>query len=103
MGIGLMWPRIRLSVRLSSVVATASIYSMYAIWFGLALAACATRDSSAAAHTGFLRMADGALEVSGSLAILGACLGVLIGLSATGPALSQQSAIVGQSRAAVSR
>ena len=100
---GLMWHRVRLSVRLRAVVGAASIYSMYAIWSGLALAACATHDSSAAAHTGFLRVAVGTLEATGSLAILAACLEVLIGLCATVPAVSQQSVIVGQSRAAVSR
>jgi hypothetical protein len=52
-------------------------------------------DRNAAAHTGVLRVAVGALEASGALAILAACLGVLFGLWVNAPAVSRESVIVG--------
>lgn len=78
---GLMWHRVALRERTRILVSAASIYSMYAIWMGLALSAFVVGDpNAAAAGPPVLRAAITALETSGSFAILGAAAGVIVGL-----------------------
>jgi hydroxylaminobenzene mutase len=69
---GLMWNRVRLRANLRRIAALAAIYSMYAIWAGLALGAAASGYHA--------RAAANILEGSGSLAILAASLCVFVGL-----------------------
>jgi hydroxylaminobenzene mutase len=78
---GLMWRRLTIRATLRRLVRASSIYSMYAIWLGLALAAFMPGGPfSPTSATRVLRVAVNVLEASGSLAILVACLGVFGGL-----------------------
>ncbi|MGJ8670849.1 MAG: hypothetical protein ACSHXK_15285 [Oceanococcus sp.] len=83
---GLMWKHLDLSVKALRVCSALSIYSMYAIWFSLVLAAMwGTSSATPIAGAGYTgselqELIVNSLLYSGSLAIIVASIQVLAGL-----------------------
>jgi hydroxylaminobenzene mutase len=87
--LGLLWRHLRLSPRVERVAAVASVFSLYAIWLALVLAAAfGTSRSTPVAGAGHHGEAWQEALVStlfgaGSVALIAAMLGVLWGLRPT--------------------
>jgi (hydroxyamino)benzene mutase len=89
--LGLLWPHLLFKARIARLAATASVFSLYAIWFALVLAAAfgtsRTTPIAGAGHKGepWQEMLVASVLGAGSVALVAAVIAVLWGLRAARP------------------